>query len=154
MAVHQKPACNLESLAFITAAASAWDKITPEIPSTALFCSHLLPLKWLLLITEDTWEMYSIEVYKQRWEINYLCSLNTSRFESLCIQDLFALDMEPYRFSGVNMTGFRILNTENSQVSSIIEKWSMERLQAPPKPDSGLLDGFMTVGSNLFMLLT
>ncbi|CAB1342659.1 unnamed protein product [Coregonus sp. 'balchen'] len=60
-------------------------------------------------------------------------------------QDLFALDMEPYRYSGVNMTGFRILNTENSQVSSIIEKWSMERLQAPPKPDSGLLDGFMTL---------
>ncbi|KAI2665661.1 Glutamate receptor ionotropic, kainate 2 [Labeo rohita] len=52
--------------------------------------------------------------------------------------------MEPYRFSGVNMTGFRILNTESAQVSSIIEKWSMERLQAPPKPDSGLLDGFMT----------
>lgn len=60
-------------------------------------------------------------------------------------QDLFALDVEPYRYSGVNMTGFRILNTENTQVSSIIEKWSMERLQAPPKPDSGLLDGFMTV---------
>lgn len=58
--------------------------------------------------------------------------------------------MEPYRYSGVNMTGFRILNTENSQVSSIIEKWSMERLQAPPKPDSGLLDGFMTVGINHF----
>lgn len=51
------------------------------------------------------------------------------------------------------MTGFRILNTENSQVSSIIEKWSMERLQAPPKPDSGLLDGFMTVGINLFLTL-
>lgn len=67
----------------------------------------------------------------------------------ICFQDLFALDMEPYRFSGVNMTGFRILNTENSQVSSIIEKWSMERLQAPPKPDSGLLDGFMTVSLNL-----
>lgn len=62
--------------------------------------------------------------------------------------------MEPYRFSGVNMTGFRILNTENSQVSSIIEKWSMERLQAPPKPDSGLLDGFMTVGINPFFFLT
>uniref|UniRef100_A0AAV2MBY9 Receptor ligand binding region domain-containing protein n=1 Tax=Knipowitschia caucasica TaxID=637954 RepID=A0AAV2MBY9_KNICA len=58
--------------------------------------------------------------------------------------DLFALDVEPYRFSGVNMTGFRILNTENSLVTSIIEKWSMERLQAPPKPESGLLDGFMT----------
>uniref|UniRef100_A0A4W6EKV6 Glutamate receptor n=1 Tax=Lates calcarifer TaxID=8187 RepID=A0A4W6EKV6_LATCA len=61
--------------------------------------------------------------------------------------DLFALDVEPYRYSGVNMTGFRILNTENSQVASIIEKWSMERLQAPPKPDSGLLDGFMTIGT-------
>uniref|UniRef100_A0A8C3GLM5 Glutamate receptor n=1 Tax=Cairina moschata TaxID=8855 RepID=A0A8C3GLM5_CAIMO len=64
-------------------------------------------------------------------------------------QDLFALDVEPYRYSGVNMTGFRILNTENSQVSSIIEKWSMERLQAPPKPDSGLLDGFMTTDAAL-----
>uniref|UniRef100_A0A670YFQ8 Glutamate ionotropic receptor kainate type subunit 2 n=1 Tax=Pseudonaja textilis TaxID=8673 RepID=A0A670YFQ8_PSETE len=61
--------------------------------------------------------------------------------------DLFALDVEPYRYSGVNMTGFRILNTENTQVVSIIEKWSMERLQAPPKPDSGLLDGFMTTNS-------
>ncbi|XP_051999890.1 glutamate receptor ionotropic, kainate 2 isoform X2 [Xyrauchen texanus] len=63
--------------------------------------------------------------------------------------DLFALDVEPYRYSGVNMTGFRILNTENSQVSSIIEKWSMERLQAPPKHDSGLLDGFMTTDAAL-----
>ncbi|KAM4866001.1 glutamate receptor ionotropic, kainate 2 isoform 2-T2 [Thomomys bottae] len=63
--------------------------------------------------------------------------------------DLFALDVEPYRYSGVNMTGFRILNTENIQVSSIIEKWSMERLQAPPKPDSGLLDGFMTTDAAL-----
>lgn len=66
-------------------------------------------------------------------------------------QDLFALDVESYRYSGVNMTGFRILNTENSQVTSIIEKWSMERLQAPPKPDSGLLDGFMTVSSLIIM---
>ncbi|KAF1667688.1 Glutamate receptor ionotropic, kainate 2, partial [Aptenodytes patagonicus] len=64
-------------------------------------------------------------------------------------RDLFALDVEPYRYSGVNMTGFRILNTENTQVSSIIEKWSMERLQAPPKPDSGLLDGFMTTDAAL-----
>lgn len=63
------------------------------------------------------------------------------------LQDLFALDVEPYRYSGVNMTGFRILNTENGQVASIMEKWSMERLQAPPKPDSGLLDGFMTVSA-------
>ncbi|NXW94617.1 GRIK1 protein, partial [Alopecoenas beccarii] len=63
--------------------------------------------------------------------------------------DLFALDLEPYRYSGVNMTGFRLLNIENPQVSSIIEKWSMERLQAPPKPETGLLDGMMTTEAAL-----
>lgn len=60
-------------------------------------------------------------------------------------QDLFALDLELYRYSGVNMTGFRLLNIDNPHVSSIIEKWSMERLQAPPRPETGLLDGMMTV---------
>ncbi|XP_040502753.1 glutamate receptor ionotropic, kainate 1 isoform X5 [Gallus gallus] len=63
--------------------------------------------------------------------------------------DLFALDLEPYRYSGVNMTGFRLLNIENPQVSSVIEKWSMERLQAPPKPETGLLDGMMTTEAAL-----
>jgi len=67
----------------------------------------------------------------------------------MLIQDLFALDLEPYRYSGVNMTGFRLLNIENPQVSSVIEKWSMERLQAPPKPETGLLDGMMTVSEQL-----
>lgn len=55
-----------------------------------------------------------------------------------------AIDLEPYRFCGVNMTGFRILNVDNPQVASIVDKWSMER-QIPPKPDSGLLEGIMTV---------
>lgn len=59
-------------------------------------------------------------------------------------KDLMAIDLEPYRFCGVNMTGFRILNVDNPQVASIVEKWSMER-QMPPKPDSGLLEGIMTV---------
>ncbi|XP_066196869.1 glutamate receptor ionotropic, kainate 1 isoform X1 [Sylvia atricapilla] len=63
--------------------------------------------------------------------------------------DLFALDLEPYRYSGVNMTGFRLLNVENPQVSSVVDKWSMERLQAPPKPDSGLRDGTMTTDAAL-----
>ncbi|XP_075450022.1 glutamate receptor ionotropic, kainate 1 isoform X2 [Ascaphus truei] len=63
--------------------------------------------------------------------------------------DLFALDLEPYRYSGVNMTGFRLLNIDNPQVSSVIEKWSMERLQAPPKPETGLLDGMMTTDAAL-----
>nr|XP_015197435.1 PREDICTED: glutamate receptor ionotropic, kainate 1 isoform X6 [Lepisosteus oculatus] len=63
--------------------------------------------------------------------------------------DLFALDLEPYRYSGVNMTGFRLLNIDNPGVASVIEKWSMERLQAPPKPESGLLDGMMTTEAAL-----
>ncbi|MGH0138942.1 UNVERIFIED_CONTAM: hypothetical protein FKN15_068065 [Acipenser sinensis] len=58
--------------------------------------------------------------------------------------DLFALDLEPYRYSGVNITGFRLLNIDNAHVASVVEKWSMERLQAPPKPEIGLLDGIMT----------
>lgn len=60
------------------------------------------------------------------------------------LKDLMAIDLEPYRFCGVNMTGFRILNVDNPQVASIVEKWSMER-QVAPKPDSGLLEGIMTV---------
>lgn len=43
------------------------------------------------------------------------------------------------------MTGFRLLNIDSPHVSSVVEKWSMERLQAPPKPETGLLDGMMTV---------
>uniref|UniRef100_A0A8D0AEE4 Glutamate receptor n=1 Tax=Sander lucioperca TaxID=283035 RepID=A0A8D0AEE4_SANLU len=63
-------------------------------------------------------------------------------------KDLMAIDLEPYRFCGVNMTGFRILNVDNPQVASIVEKWSMER-QMPPKPDSGLLEGIMTTDAAL-----
>ncbi|XP_012734227.2 glutamate receptor ionotropic, kainate 3 [Fundulus heteroclitus] len=62
--------------------------------------------------------------------------------------DLMAIDLEPYRFCGVNMTGFRILNVDNPQVASIVEKWSMER-QIPPKPDSGLLESIMTTDAAL-----
>uniref|UniRef100_A0A2K6TG73 Glutamate receptor n=1 Tax=Saimiri boliviensis boliviensis TaxID=39432 RepID=A0A2K6TG73_SAIBB len=68
--------------------------------------------------------------------------------------DLFALDLELYRYSGVNMTGFRLLNIDNPHVSSIIEKWSMERLQAPPRPETGLLDGVMTSSCVFKMLET
>ena len=63
----------------------------------------------------------------------------------LLLQDLFALDLEPYRFTGVNMTAFRMLNLDNPAVASVMEKWSMERLQAPPKPGTSLLNGIMTV---------
>lgn len=61
------------------------------------------------------------------------------------LQDLYALDLEPYRYSGVNMTGFRLLNVDNPQVASVLAKWSMERVQGPPKPDTGIMEGIMTV---------
>ncbi|KAG8506894.1 Glutamate receptor ionotropic, kainate 3 [Galemys pyrenaicus] len=64
-------------------------------------------------------------------------------------QDLYALDLEPYRYSGVNLTGFRILNVDNPHVSAIVEKWSMERLQAAPRAESGLLDGVMMTDAAL-----
>lgn len=76
---------------------------------------------------------------------SYFCLYNAT-------QDLFALDLELYRYSGVNMTGFRLLNIDNPHVSSVIEKWSMERLQAPPRPETGLLDGMMTVSSFISFL--
>ncbi|XP_059824099.1 glutamate receptor ionotropic, kainate 1 isoform X4 [Hypanus sabinus] len=63
--------------------------------------------------------------------------------------DLFALNLEPYRYSGVNMTGFRLLKIDDPHVAYVTEKWSMERLQAPPKPDSGLLDGMITTDAAL-----
>lgn len=58
---------------------------------------------------------------------------------------MYALDLEPYRYSGVNMTGFRLLNVDDPQVASVLGKWSTERVQGPPKLDTGLMEGIMTV---------
>ncbi|XP_039523468.1 glutamate receptor ionotropic, kainate 1 isoform X3 [Pimephales promelas] len=63
--------------------------------------------------------------------------------------DLFALDLEQYRYSGVNMTAFRLLNLDDPYVASVIQKWSMERQLAPPKPESGLMSGIMTTEAAL-----
>uniref|UniRef100_A0ACB8FRA2 Glutamate receptor ionotropic, kainate 3 n=1 Tax=Sphaerodactylus townsendi TaxID=933632 RepID=A0ACB8FRA2_9SAUR len=63
--------------------------------------------------------------------------------------DLYALDLEQYRYSGVNLTGFRILNVENPHVSAITEKWSTERLQVAPKPEPGLIAGAMMTDAAL-----
>uniref|UniRef100_A0A087XB14 Glutamate receptor n=1 Tax=Poecilia formosa TaxID=48698 RepID=A0A087XB14_POEFO len=62
--------------------------------------------------------------------------------------DLFALDLEPYRYSGVNMTGFRLLNVDNPRVASVLERWAMERLQAPSKIETGMMEGMMTIRVN------
>ncbi|KAJ6640445.1 hypothetical protein lerEdw1_013732, partial [Lerista edwardsae] len=63
--------------------------------------------------------------------------------------DLYALDLEQYRYSGVNLTGFRILNVENPYVSAIIDKWSTERLQLAPRPEPGLIAGVMMTDAAL-----
>lgn len=72
---------------------------------------------------------------------------------ALFLQDLFALDLEPYRYSGVNMTGFRLLNVDDPWVASTMDKWAMERLQGP-KQESGLMDGIMTVNTSLCCSIT
>ncbi|XP_055081792.1 glutamate receptor ionotropic, kainate 1 [Periophthalmus magnuspinnatus] len=63
--------------------------------------------------------------------------------------DLFALDLEPYRYSGVNMTGFRLLNIDDPQVASVVERWAMERMQAPSKIENGMMEGMMTTEAAL-----
>ncbi|TRY83146.1 hypothetical protein DNTS_020658 [Danionella cerebrum] len=63
--------------------------------------------------------------------------------------DLFALDLEPYRYSGVNMTAFRLLNLDEPYVASVIQKWSVERQLPPPKPETGLMSGIMTTEAAL-----
>lgn len=72
-------------------------------------------------------------------------TLKTNFTSFLPSQDLFALDLEPYRYSGVNMTGFRLLNIDDPWAASTMDKWALERLQGP-KQESGLMDGVMTVG--------
>ncbi|XP_030218183.1 glutamate receptor ionotropic, kainate 1 isoform X4 [Gadus morhua] len=62
--------------------------------------------------------------------------------------DLFALDLEPYRYSGVNMTGFRLLNTDDPRVAATMDQWALDRLQGP-KQESGLMDGVMTTDAAL-----
>ena len=43
------------------------------------------------------------------------------------------------------MTGFRLLNIDSPAVGSVVERWAMERLQAPAKVESGMMEGMMTV---------
>ncbi|XP_045435755.1 glutamate receptor ionotropic, kainate 1 [Pipistrellus kuhlii] len=61
--------------------------------------------------------------------------------------DMAALDLGPYRHSGVGMTGFRLLRADSPRVASVLEKWAADRLQAPPGP--GLLGGAMTTAAAL-----
>lgn len=67
-------------------------------------------------------------------------------------KDLFALELEPYQYSGVNMTAFRLLNLDSPYVASVVQKWSAEWQFAPYRPESGLMSGTMTVRIDLFHL--
>ncbi|XP_064861052.1 glutamate receptor ionotropic, kainate 1 isoform X2 [Oncorhynchus nerka] len=88
----------------------------------------------------------SAEILKQLSSMGMMTEYHHFFFTTL---DLFALDLEPYRYSGVNMTGFRLLNIDDLYVASTMERWSLERLQAPPKQESGLMEGVMTTEAAL-----
>ncbi|CAG6014737.1 unnamed protein product [Menidia menidia] len=105
-----------------------------------------LKIRQLPLDTQDTRPLLKEMKRSREFRIIFDCSHHMAA--QILKQDLMAIDLEPYRFCGVNMTGFRILNVDNPQVASIVEKWSMER-QIPPKPDSGLLEGIMTTDAAL-----
>uniref|UniRef100_A0A8D2MYI3 Glutamate receptor n=1 Tax=Zonotrichia albicollis TaxID=44394 RepID=A0A8D2MYI3_ZONAL len=94
----------------------------------------------------DCSHLMAAQILKQAMAMGMMTEYYHFIFTTL---DLYALDLEPYRYSGVNLTGFRILNVENPHVSSIIEKWSMERLQSAPKAELGLLDGVMMTDAAL-----
>ncbi|XP_033958833.1 glutamate receptor ionotropic, kainate 3 [Pseudochaenichthys georgianus] len=93
----------------------------------------------------DCSHQMAAQVLKQAQTMGMMTEYYSYIFTTL---DLMAIDLEPYRYCGVNMTGFRIMNVDNPLVASIMEKWSMER-QLPHKADSGLLEGVMTTDAAL-----
>ncbi|XP_031427579.1 glutamate receptor ionotropic, kainate 1 isoform X3 [Clupea harengus] len=101
--------------------------------------------KEFFVIFDCSYQM-AAELLKQLMSMGMMTEYYHFFFTTL---DLFALDLEPYRFTGVNMTAFRMLNLDNPAVASVMEKWSMERLQAPPKPGTSLLNGIMTTDAAL-----
>ncbi|KAI2655744.1 Glutamate receptor ionotropic, kainate 3 [Labeo rohita] len=111
------------------------DRITEEITVSISYCAN------------DSW-LTVYDIIHAGTEVYVLLCFIWLYPGGLESTDLMAINLEPYRFCGVNMTGFRILNVDNPQVASIVEKWSLER-QIPPKPDSGLLEGIMTTDAAL-----
>ncbi|XP_030648078.1 glutamate receptor ionotropic, kainate 1 [Chanos chanos] len=101
--------------------------------------------KEFYVIFDCSYQMAS-EILKQLMSMGMMTEYYHFFFTTL---DLFALDLEPYRYSGVNMTAFRLIKLDDPYVASVIEKWSTERVQAPPKPDSGLISGVMTTEAAL-----
>ncbi|XP_061636971.1 glutamate receptor ionotropic, kainate 1 isoform X2 [Phyllopteryx taeniolatus] len=101
--------------------------------------------KEFYVIFDCSYQM-SADVLKQILSMGMMTEYYHFFFTTL---DLFALDLEPYRYSGVNMTGFRLLNIDNPKVASVVERWATERLQAPSKAESGMMEGMMTTEASL-----
>ncbi|XP_013931844.1 PREDICTED: glutamate receptor ionotropic, kainate 3-like [Thamnophis sirtalis] len=94
----------------------------------------------------DCTHTMAVHILKQAMAMGMMTEYYHFIFTTL---DLYALDLEQYRYSGVNLTGFRILNVENPHVSAVIDKWSMERLQTAAKPEPGLIAGVMMTDAAL-----
>uniref|UniRef100_A0A4W4FLA9 Glutamate receptor n=1 Tax=Electrophorus electricus TaxID=8005 RepID=A0A4W4FLA9_ELEEL len=86
------------------------------------------------------------ELLKQLMSVGMMTEYYHFFFTTL---DLFALDLEPYRYSGVNMTAFRLLNLDNPYVVSVTQKWTADRQLAPPRFESGMMSGIMTTAAAL-----
>ncbi|XP_062870578.1 glutamate receptor ionotropic, kainate 1 isoform X2 [Trichomycterus rosablanca] len=97
------------------------------------------------VIFDCTYQMAS-ELLKQLMSMGMMTEYYHFFFTTL---DLFALDLEPYRYSGVNMTAFRLLNLDDPYVASVVQRWSTERQLAPYRPESGLISGVMTTAAAL-----
>uniref|UniRef100_A0A8C4QMV0 Glutamate receptor n=1 Tax=Eptatretus burgeri TaxID=7764 RepID=A0A8C4QMV0_EPTBU len=57
--------------------------------------------------------------------------------------DLFTLDLNQYRYSGVNITGFRLMSLDRPHVMFIKERWAMESLTSS-RSNSGVLGNMTT----------
>ncbi|XP_058267527.1 glutamate receptor ionotropic, kainate 1 isoform X4 [Hemibagrus wyckioides] len=97
------------------------------------------------VIFDCSYQMAS-ELLKQLMSMGMMTEYYHFFFTTL---DLFALDLEPYRYSGVNMTAFRLLNLDNPYVASVVQKWSGDWQFAPYRPESSLMSGMMTTSAAL-----
>ncbi|XP_047660470.1 glutamate receptor ionotropic, kainate 1 isoform X1 [Tachysurus fulvidraco] len=97
------------------------------------------------VIFDCSYQMAS-ELLKQLMSMGMMTEYYHFFFTTL---DLFALDLEPYRYSGVNMTAFRLLNLDNPNVASVVQKWRADWQFAPYRPESSLMSGMMTTSAAL-----
>ncbi|XP_019715109.1 glutamate receptor ionotropic, kainate 1-like [Hippocampus comes] len=119
-------------------------QLTPGNQDARPLLKELKKDKEFFILFDCSYSMAS-ELLKQLSSMGMMTEYYHFFFTTL---DLFALDLEPYRYSGVNMTGFRLLNIDDPRVASTLDKWAMERLQGP-KQDGGLMDGVMTTDAAL-----